>query len=237
MKTLKNNEFVIQEVEGFKVVRDDLYEGGTKKRALEIYMQSVKEDELVYGCDYRGCASYAIALVARDFGKKVKIFFMGPKQETAIFKKVTAFPNVSYEIKENVIDLKDMAKFSKEYAQKNNAKFLPLGLDFIEFQDALTEVVKSAHLGGPEIWVLGGTGNLARAIQKAYPEIPVNVVNLKSVYGDFGNAAQTFDPPESFHEDAQIPPPYPSVPNYDAKVWRFVKEHGRPGAYVWNVYA
>jgi hypothetical protein len=25
------------------------------------------------------------------------------------------------------------------------------------------------------------------------------------------------------------------VPEYDEKVWRFVKEHGAPGDYIWNV--
>ena len=41
--------------------------------------------------------------------------------------------------------------------------------------------------------------------------------------------------PEKFYEKAKLPPPYPSVPEYDAKVWQFVKNHGKPGDYIWNV--
>ena len=30
-------------------------------------------------------------------------------------------------------------------------------------------------------------------------------------------------------------PPFPSAPTYDAKAWKFVKEHAKPNALFWNV--
>jgi hypothetical protein len=33
-------------------------------------------------------------------------------------------------------------------------------------------------------------------------------------------------------EDA---PPFPSVPTYDAKAWKFIKQYAKPGALFWNV--
>ena len=41
--------------------------------------------------------------------------------------------------------------------------------------------------------------------------------------------------PEQFQDAALLPPPYPSVPNYDAKLWQFVLQAGQAGDYVWNV--
>ena len=35
-------------------------------------------------------------------------------------------------------------------------------------------------------------------------------------------------------EDA---PPFPSAPTYDAKTWKFMREHASPGALFWNVGA
>ena len=32
-------------------------------------------------------------------------------------------------------------------------------------------------------------------------------------------------------------PPFPSAPTYDAKAWKFVKEHAKEGALFWNVGA
>lgn len=40
---------------------------------------------------------------------------------------------------------------------------------------------------------------------------------------------------EKFWDPALRPPPYPSVANYDAKVWQFVEDYGEEGDYVWNV--
>lgn len=237
-KSIKRLDFIIQKIEGFFIVRDDLYVGGTKKRAFEKLIEKIPNKEFVYGCDYKGHASYAIALTALEHHRKAHFFFMGPKQETEMFKKVTLLPNVSYEIKEEVTDLKEMAQYTKHYAEKTGAFFLPLGLDFEEFKNSLRDTVAEANIhNAPELWVLGGTGNLARALQAAYPHIPMNVVNLRSVNGDFGNPARVFDAIEEFSQDAELSPPYPTVSNYDAKIWRFVKQYGKPGAYIWNVSA
>lgn len=50
-----------------------------------------------------------------------------------------------------------------------------------------------------------------------------------------GMDAKLFEAPERFQEDARRQPPYPSVRNYDAKLWQFVEQHAEEGDYVWNV--
>ena len=41
--------------------------------------------------------------------------------------------------------------------------------------------------------------------------------------------------PYEFDKKETILPPYPSVDNYDAKVWRFVLKYAKNGDYVYNI--
>jgi hypothetical protein len=164
----------------------------------------------------------------------VKLFYLSPKQETDIFIKATSLPNVTYEIVEDAKTQIEASKKAIEYAKEHGAKFLPIGLDFPEFGIELEKVVKEANLGGPEIWCMGGSGTLGRSLQRAYPNIPVNIVSVGTANFD-GGTNTIYKAPEKLDENAEILPPYPSSTHYDAKTWRFVIEHAKPGSYIWNV--
>lgn len=226
---------VIKKEGDFFIVRDDLFPGGTKRRALERMIDRIEEDELVYACDYWGHAAYAIALTVQDTNKKVSLFYPGPQQDTDVFKKVTTLPHVTYIILDEASSQIEAVPFAEKYAESHNAYFFPMGLDFEEFRKELIEVVKGAEIEkAPEIWVLGASGNLARALHVAYPHTPIKVVNQGAPNGNFADM-EVYDAPEELYADAEINPPYPSASVYDAKVWRFVQQHAKPGAYVWNV--
>ena len=141
-------------------------------------IDSIQESELVYACDYYGAAAYAIALTAQEVGKRVTLFYLSPKLETDLFKKATNLPNVTYEIVEGAKTQIGASKRAMEYAKEHGAKFLPIGLDFPEFGAKLEEVVRSANIIAPEIWCMGGSGTLGRALQRAYPRIPVHIVSI-----------------------------------------------------------
>jgi hypothetical protein len=228
------DSFIIEDIDKFKVVRDDLFEGGTKRRAFRRLIDQIPERELVYAVDYYGAAAYAIALTALDAGKDVMLFYLSPKQETEMFKKATSLPNVKYGIVEGAKTQIEASKSAIEYANEHGARFLPIGLDFPEFGVKLEEVVKEANIVAPEIWVMGGSGTLGRALQRAYPDIPVNIVSVGTANFN-GGTNKIFIAPEKLDEDAEVKPPYPSSPHYDAKTWRFVLENAKPGAYIWNV--
>ncbi len=232
---ISDKPFIIEEYKGFKVVRDDLFLGGTKKRAFGKIITMIEESELVYACDYYGHAAYAISLTALESGKKVKLFYPSPKHETDIFKKTVALSHVTYEIIDHATTQIEAGVVAKEYAQKHGAKFLPIGLDFPEFGKELEKVVARAGLSNaPEIWCMGGSGTLGRALQRAYPDIPVNIVSVGTK--NFNGGTNTvYNAPEKLEDEAEIMPPYPSSTHYDAKTWRFVLENAQPGAYIWNV--
>ena len=233
-KDTKTGEFVIEEIEGFNVVRDDLFDGGTKKRAFERYIDQVRQSELVYACDYYGHAAYAIGLTALDSKKTVKLFYLSPQNETDIFTKATSLPNVTYEIVEGAATQVEASKTAIAYAEKNDARFFPIGLDFPDFGEKIIEVVASAQLQGPEIWCMGGSGALGRALQAAYPDIPVHIVSVGTQ--NFNGGTNTiYEAPEKLDEEAVVAPPYPSALHYDAKTWRYIQKYATPGAVIWNV--
>lgn len=233
---MSQTPFVIQNLNGFQIVRDDLFEGGTKKRAFEGLIHTISESELVYAVDYYGHAGYAIALTALEVGKKVKLFYLSPKKETDVFKKAISLPNVTYEIVDGASTQIEASKSAIEYAKDHEARFLPIGLDFLEFGVELEKVVKSANIKAPEIWCMGGSGALGRALQRAYPNTPVNIVSVGTKNFN-GGTNRVFNAPEKLDDDAEVLPPYPSSTHYDAKTWRFVIENAKPGACIWNVAA
>ncbi|MDB5189816.1 MAG: hypothetical protein JWN49_142 [Parcubacteria group bacterium] len=81
---------------------------------------------------------------------------------------------------------------------------------------------------------MGGSGTLGRALQRAYPNIPVNIVSVGTANFNGGDN-KVYEAPEALDEEAEIKPPYNSSSHYDAKTWRFVLEHAKPGSYIWNV--
>ena len=72
-------KLIIEEHEGFHVVRDDLLEGGSKRRFVDRMMRDEIEngiEEFVYGgCPANGYAQLSLTLQANAYGKKA-IFFM-----------------------------------------------------------------------------------------------------------------------------------------------------------------
>lgn len=234
----KTNSFIVEEFDGLHIVRDDLFEGGTKKRVLAELMDSYTENEFVYATDYYGHAGYAIALSALDASKKTKLFYPSPFKDTAMFRKVTSLPNVTYEIVTTAHTQLEAGIFAEKYATKSSAKFFKIGLDTPEFVEKLSEVVKEVQIIAPEIWCMGGSGALGRALKKAYPTTPVNVVNIGPANATFKNYSgldAVYIAPEDLDDEATIKPPYPSASHYDAKVWQFFVQHAKKGAYIWNV--
>ena len=58
--------------DGVFVVRDDLYDGGTKARYVAQLFNEA--DEVVYASPAEGGAQFALATVARSLGKRATIF-------------------------------------------------------------------------------------------------------------------------------------------------------------------
>jgi hypothetical protein len=227
--------FEIEDVASYKIVREDRFPGGTKRRAFRRVIESMPEDEFVYAADYFGYAPYAIGLTALEVGKKLKVFYCCPVTETEVFKKATSLPNVSFEIVSDARTQMEAVGEAVKYAAGNGAKFLPVGLGFSEFLAELQNIVAEAKLKTDQIWCVGGSGTLGRALERAYPKAEVNVVSIGTDDFDGREIDKIWLAPEEWNEPAEHHTPYHSSAFLDEKTWRFVCLHARSGAYVWNI--
>ena len=209
----------IVEHDGFNVVREDLMGFGSK-------------------CSF-GFAGISLAYLAEKYNKKLVLFSPSQKEisdHQAIciengaemkFKRIAAMPNLN--------------AHAKRWAEENNATFIPLGLKHELVTAAAVKVaydLAETHGYPKEVWSAISTGVLQRALQIAWPDADFNAVavarNIKD--GELGRA-NVWSHPKQFNQDvdAAYMPPFPSATNYDAKAWEFMKKHGNPGAWFWNV--
>jgi hypothetical protein len=219
----------IQEVEGKIVVREDLINVGSKARAGEYLISQTKQDTIVYVQPRFGFAGVSLTELCKKYNKKLVLFMPSSKeisdhQAFCIqngceyhFHRIAAMPNL------NII--------AKNYAEQNDALFIPLGLRH-RYVTAMIIKVASEIKEPKSFWTAFSTGVLNRALQIAWPNAKANGVavsrNIKD--GEKGRA-NLISHYRNFSQDSLILPPFPSAKNYDAKVWEYVKE----GELFWNV--
>jgi hypothetical protein len=227
------------EHDGFKVVREDLMGFGSKCRFGDILVQKAQTDTLVYVQPRFGFAGISLAYLAEKYNKRLVLFSPSQKEisdHQAIciengaemkFKRIAAMPNLN--------------AHAKRWAEENNATFIPLGLKHELVTAAAVKVaydIAEKHGYPEEVWSAISTGVLQRALQIAWPDADFNAVavarNIKA--GELGRA-NIWSHPKQFNQDVNpaFNPPFPSAMNYDAKAWEFMKRHGNPGAWFWNV--
>lgn len=218
------------------VVRDDLLPGGSKRRALTPVMADLVEmgyREFVFGGPAEGYAQLALAYSAREIGARATYFVAQRKQR---YRYTIEAEQVGAQIVEvphgrlNVVQ-----KRARDYCAQTGAYFFPLGFSTPAYERKLTAEIESAISGLDitETWCVAGSGLLTRCLQAARPDIPHHAIRIG--FEPNVGSARLLIAPESFSEEAEDPPPWPSASHYDAKAWRFVREHALPGALFWNV--
>lgn len=230
--------------DGISVVRDDII-NGSKCRFADLLVQSIKEDTLVYVQPRVGLAGVSILNIAKRYGKKVVLFMPSSKQIShhqavciergAIpkFRRIAAMPNLN--------------KVAKEWAEKNGAKFIPLGLkhELVVACAARVAMNISEAQGGvqPDVcFVATSTGVLVRGLQIGWDQTKFYSVtvarNMKE--GELGRAEPIIEPLEFAQSEKAINlPPFQTVKTYDAKVWKYALEYKRnnpdKSVMMWNV--
>lgn len=222
----------------FNVIRDDLPEVGSKGRFGSLLMQRLKHDTVVYVAPRAGWAPISLAKLCQMYDKRLILFAPASRipsthQQVAMelgaemrFYRVAAMPNLQ-------------AK-AEAFAKKHGYFFAPLGLRHPLVTAAIYATTKKLLGNKPkgEMWCAMSTGVLSRGMQLALPKWEHHGVavarNIQD--GERGNA-KIWSHPYPFLQDEMpgLQPPFPSASNYDAKVWRFMREHARNGAYMWNV--
>ena len=142
---------------------------------------------------------------------------------------------------------------AESYAKRRNllapgtCHVVPFGLDHPDFNRLLREAILSAmppslrEKPPRRLWLVAGSGTILKTLATIWPETYFLVVQvgkeiprltMKRVPHFWAfKAPMPFESPA----DPQEMPPYPSVTNYDAKLWGFVRRYAEPGDFVWNV--
>ncbi|MDB5204541.1 MAG: hypothetical protein JWP09_569 [Candidatus Taylorbacteria bacterium] len=228
---------VIQQHQGFNVVRGDLYPGGLKCRVLtQLFHEVIREKEVAYAGCYFGHSGFALGTAGFLTGKKIKLFLPSPEKDTYIHRQVVSLNNVSCVTVDTAEHQDGTFGEASKYASQNGAYLLPIGFDYDAFNSRYVDVIQSLCESPEEVWVSGGSGVTAKCLQIAWPNTRVNVVNLNvRPNAHFGSPHQVWNIPEKLSEEVWNPPPWPSAVFYDAKEWQIVREHAKPGALIWNI--
>ena len=241
-------KLVIEEHEGFYVVRDDLLEGGSKRRFVDRLIREEIEkgaEEFVYGgCPANGYAQLSLTLQAKVYDKKA-IFFMAkrsldnlhPYQKQALEygADIRWVPNGMLQVtKARAREYYDMDPFRR--------RLLPLGLEdhrvFEDIKNLAKTIETDYNINVSEIWSVGSSGTLTRGLQMAFPNKDVHVVSVghKMKQKEIGRAILHLSDYRFTQEVKEKDrPPFPSVPTYDAKAWSVMRKHAKKKALFWNV--
>ena len=238
---------VLEAHRGFWIVRDDLLSAGSKVRFLDALLQTEPHiREWVFGsCPAQGWAQVSLPVACARYGKKAVLFMANrlPENYTGPQKLGMANGAIYHWVDYGMLTVTEAR--AREYANASPAtrKVLPIGLEHPIILEAIAKVALSvkAKAGPPkEIWCVGSSGVLSRGLQRAFPDARHNIVSVGHTMSqrEIGKA-KMYRHPMPFEKPVNEldAPPYPSVANYDAKVWAYVVRYGTPGAWVWNVAA
>jgi hypothetical protein len=224
---------VVDRVGRFYVVRDDMLAGGTKLRFLLPFLHGRNEGEIVYASPAQGYAQIALAHACKQLGKRAVIVVA--KRKTQHPRTLAARAAGAIVILVDHGRLNVLQARARQICEDRGSYLLPFGADVPEAIDHLAASARSLNISPAEVWACSGSGVLIRGLQQAWPAASFNAVRV-GAEPNIGRA-RLYVAPEKYEDPAEMPPPYPSCDNYDAKVWRFANKHGSDGALIWNVGA
>lgn len=229
----------------FNLIQDTNLPAGTKQRGISFFYQ-LKESGILevvtYGTVY-GYGQVATAWCCKKVGLLCTIFLPTTFPRTRMTRLAISFGATIVDVNpDNGYPVTSiLGNKARSYAAKEpDRRLIEIGLDDADFIRCVAEDITraSAEIKPRRIWVAGGSGVLARALAKAFPQAEICIVQVgRKIYPEVleGINHRIYISPEAFRRNAELIPPYKSLRHYDAKVWRFVRKYGEEGDYIWNV--
>ena len=227
---------IIKEYDGIQVVRDDLLDGGTKRRAFTMYIASLPNiEEFVYASPRQGYAQLSLAYACRDLGRKCTVTVPKGKHYWLTDEAIKLGCNI---IEVPMGFLTNIQAKARYYCEENEAHLIPFGGDHPIIVEAMTRTALSLDIQPKEVWTVMSSGVLSRGLQSAWSDAKVYGVQIgHNTTEDEMGRAKTFRSKYKFQQECKKDerPPFPSSLTYDSKAWTFIKEHASKGALFWNV--
>ena len=229
---------IIENHNGFFVVRDDILEYGSKIRFIDYLIKTEGNEWVFGGANKVGWGPISLTYVCNKYNKKATFFMAKRKTPTWHQQKVLDMNGEIHWVANGMLNV-TKAKAKKYYEEDTiNRRVLPLGLEHPTVLGSIIKVARSLSVEPTEIWTVASSGTLNRGLQLAFPNVPAYAVQIGHKMNDYEKGrAEIIKSPYAYDkvvsEDKM--PPYSSEPYYDAKVWEFVKKKNKKGALVWNV--
>lgn len=224
---------IVRDHSGIRVVRDDLFPGGTKARFLPVLFDQA--DEVVYASPAEGGAQTALAHVAAALGKRATIF---------VAKRATPHPRavMAKRLGAKVLQvspgyLSVVQARARAYCDARGAMLAPFGVDLPNTIETIAAAARATGEQPDEVWCASGSGVLARSLAAAWPKARRHVVQVgRDLQPEEVAGATIHRNPLGFSQAHRLQPPFPSDPHYDAKAWHVMLANRGPGAVLfWNV--
>jgi len=222
------------------------FQYGTKQRIATEYVAFIKNKgytECIYAGPVNAMGAFALAYGCEQNKVKATLFLIGTTKPP----HACGFSNL-INIRLLQCSLQNAEKMAEDYVNKSNKRFLvPFGIKdplYVNLlKSSLQNDVSINNLNPERMWLAVGSGTLLSILLEIYPNthfMCVQVgkslrINELSEQHDYSRRITTFWSPEKFTKPAEIKPPYNSLDNYDAKIWRFVLSNGLNGDFIWNV--
>jgi hypothetical protein len=235
-------DFKVINSNGFNIIDESQScEVGYKARAGEFLIQRLAKEgvkELVYVQPRRGFAGISLSWLCKKYGLSLTLIMPSSKEISdhqalcieygakPLFLRIAAMPNAN--------------SMAKKYALKNNAYYIPLGLNH---KDVIAGGVRSIYDYFKDkekprtMWSVISTGVLTRSLQISLP-----TTNFKSVavsrniqHGELGTS-EFFSYHKPFNSKADlIPKEFDCENSYDSKGWDYMNRYGKDGDWFFNV--
>ena len=217
---------------------------GTKYRAMEKFIKLQKEKgykELIYAGPAYGVGGYALANGCFNYGMNVKLFLSG----TSIPEQGLNFPKYIIDnFKLYKKSLSEIYEIVNEYLKQNEySKEIPFGMNDLDYIDCLKtallenkRIQEIINFNPKRIWLAVGSGVILSILLQIFPTAEFHCVQVGKTLNFTNERITLYYSPENFTENAHIIPPYPSLLNYDAKIWQHIIKNGKNGDLIWNVY-
>lgn len=206
----------VVDYDGIRVVRDDLFPGGTKARFLGMLFDGAPE--VVYASPAEGGAQTALATVGQQRNIPVTIFVADRKIPHARALMAKALGARVCLVRPGYLGV--VQARAKSYCAQSGARLIPFGADVPEAIAAIAAAARSTGERPDEVWCAAGSGVLARGLARAWPEADRHVVRVgRPISAKDVAGATIHDAGIPFEREAKMAPPFPSDQHYDAKAW------------------
>jgi len=234
--------FVIQEINGFKVIDESKScPVGYKARSGEFLIQELSKQgvkEVVYVQPRRGFAGISLSYLCKKYNMDLTLVMPSSKEVSdhqalcielgakPLFARIAAMPNAN--------------RLAKLYSEKTGAYYVPLGLNHELVVAAGVRLIYDFFKDKDKpkkMWTVISTGVLTRSLQIALPETEFSAVAVSRniQQGELGRANfYSYHKPFNSLSD-NVPNEFDCEPSYDSKGWDYINKYGQEGDWFFNV--